>query len=214
MPLQNRVDPSGKIHAISARGLFTGNRGVIHDPDSRTLLKRRWTTKAWIICDCGYRNRKREVFGRNARTGGAGWTNLFFLDEITALAAGHRPCFECRRAKASEFIACFGQAFGVSRPRVADIDERLHPERVEVLGRKIVAADIAALPDGAVLRHGDRYLALRLKTLLAWSFEGYGASIDIAQLDAGELSVVTPATTISVLRAGYRPVWHPSAQAI
>src|SRR5262245_3292149 len=103
MPLQNRVDPFGEIFAVAARGLFTGNRGFIHDPATRTLLKRRWTTKAWIICERDYRDRRRAVMGRNAPSGNAGWTELFFLDEVTALAAGHRPCFYCRREKANEF---------------------------------------------------------------------------------------------------------------
>ena len=99
MPLQNRVDPFGAIHAVDARGLFTGNRGIIHDPATKTLLKRRWTTKAWIICTCEYKGRRREVMGRNGPNGGACWTELFFLDEVTALAAGHRPCFTCRRSR-------------------------------------------------------------------------------------------------------------------
>ena len=105
MPLQNRVDPFGEIHAVDARGMFTGNRGVIHDPDTKTLLKRRWTTKAWIICSCELQGPQADVMGRNARSGGAGWTELFFLDEVTALAAGHRPCFACRREAAKAFAS-------------------------------------------------------------------------------------------------------------
>ena len=101
MPMQNRVDPIGSIRAVEARGMFTGNRGVIHNPATKTLLGRRWTTKAWIICARESKGKRREVMGRNAPGGGAGWTELFFLDEVTALAAGHRPCFTCRRAEAS-----------------------------------------------------------------------------------------------------------------
>ncbi len=89
MPLQNRVTPFGDIVAIAQRGLFTGNRGIIHDPATKTLLKKRWSSKAWLICSCDYRNRRREVMG------GRSWTELFFLDEAVALAAGHRPCFAC-----------------------------------------------------------------------------------------------------------------------
>ncbi len=112
MPLQNRVDPFGAIYAVSARGLFTGNRGVIHDPATKTLLSRRWTTRAWIVCECTFRGRRRDVMGRNAPSGGAGWTELFFLDEVTALAAGHRPCFYCRRAAAVDFARSFAQGQG------------------------------------------------------------------------------------------------------
>ena len=91
MPLQNRVDPFGAIHAVETRGLFTGNRGVIHDPATRTLLRRRWSTKAWIICACEYKGKRRTVMGRNTRSGNPVWTDVFFPDEVTALAAGHRP---------------------------------------------------------------------------------------------------------------------------
>ena len=129
MPLQNRVDPFGDIHAVAARGIFTGNRGVIHDPGTRTLLRRRWSSKAWIICACDFRGRKREVMGRNAPGGGPGWTNLFFLDEVTALAAGHRPCFHCRREAAEEFADCFAKGLGIPRAKAAEMDRRLHGER-------------------------------------------------------------------------------------
>src|SRR5262249_29382505 len=101
MPLQNRVTPFGEIVAITQRGIFTGNRGIIHDPRTRTLLGRRWTTKAWIICVCDYKGIRRAVMG------GGSWTELFFLDEATALAAGHRPCFLCRHRAAEEFRAAW-----------------------------------------------------------------------------------------------------------
>src|SRR5215471_17818564 len=97
MPLQNRVTPFGEIVAIAQRGLLMGNRGIIHDPGTRTLLNRRWATKAWICCVCAFKGVRREVMG------GRSWTELFFLDEATALAAGHRPCFFCRRADADAF---------------------------------------------------------------------------------------------------------------
>jgi len=108
MPLQNRVDPFGAIHAVPERGLFMGNRGIIHDPETKTLLRKRWTLPAWIICVCKFRNVRREPMGRNRPEGKAGWTELFFLDEVTALAAGHRPCFFCRRERATDFVGRFG----------------------------------------------------------------------------------------------------------
>src|SRR5215813_12925425 len=101
MPLQNRVTPLGDIVAAPERGLFTGNRGIIHDPATRTLMKRRWTSRAWLICALRYRDVRRSVMGPGS------WTELFFLDEATALAAGHRPCFLCRRAAAQAFQAGF-----------------------------------------------------------------------------------------------------------
>src|SRR5713101_4054598 len=86
MHLQNRVTPFGEIVAISQRGMFIGNRGIIHDPATKTLLNRRWTTKTWLVCSCEYKGRRRAVIA------GRSWTELFFLDEAVALAAGHRPC--------------------------------------------------------------------------------------------------------------------------
>jgi len=210
MPLQNRVDPFGAIHAVDARGMFTGNRGVIHDPETRTLLRRRWTTKAWLVCACKFRGRRRVVMGRNAPGGGVGWTELFFLDEVTALAAGHRPCFYCRRARAEVFVACFGKAFSIPRPRVHEIDVRLHAERLASGGTPVDLKpdEWRNLPDGAVIAEGDRAYAVRHGSLLPWSFEGYGAPFLPGAL-SGRL--VTPPTMVAVLSAGYEPVWHPSA---
>src|SRR5215831_9238681 len=105
-PLQNRVTPFGDVVAITQRGLFIGNRGIIHDPATKTLLGRRWTTKAWLVCVLDYKGRHREVMG------GRSWTELFFLDEAVALAAGHRPCFFCRRAAAEAFRTAWGKGKG------------------------------------------------------------------------------------------------------
>jgi hypothetical protein len=216
MPLQNRVDPFGDIHAVDARGLFTGNRGIIHDPATRTLLKRRWAAKAWIICSCEYKGVRREPMGRNGRNGRAGWTELFFLDEVTALAAGHRPCFTCRREQAKEFAACYGRAFGIGEPRAPEIDARLHAERL-ASGGKTVELDrhgLNMLPDGAMIFDGNSDYAIRKGKALRWSFSGYDRVVDFDALGPGEMCIITPATTIAVLEGGYRPVWHPSADAL
>lgn len=217
MPLHNRVDPFGDIHAVEWRGTFTGNRGVIHDPETRSLLARRWTTKAWLICECSYKGIRREPMGRNTPSGAAGWTELFFLDEPTALAAGHRPCFLCRREKAKEFARCYAEAFGVSRPKAAEIDERLHEERLASaslppsveLGRDA----IKALPDGAMLFQGDRCFAKHGDDLRAWTFRGWIDAFDYFSLARYDILLLTPPTTLAVLKAGYRPVWHPSIRA-
>jgi hypothetical protein len=112
-PLQNRVTPFGDVVAIAQRGLFIGNRGIIHDPATKTLLGRRWTTKAWLVCVLDYKGRHREVMG------GRSWTELFFLDEAVALAAGHRPCFFCRRAAAEAFRTAWGKAGTAGNPHAA-----------------------------------------------------------------------------------------------
>src|SRR3954452_23433953 len=122
MPLQNRVTPSGEIVAAPQRGLFTGNRGIIHDPMTKTRLKRRWSSNAWITCVCEFRGRRRDVMARRS------WTELFFLDEATAVAAGHRPSFYCRRDDANAFRAAWERGNGVSGVRAAEMDAVLHRE--------------------------------------------------------------------------------------
>jgi hypothetical protein len=218
MPLQNRVDPFGEIHAVEARGLFTGNRGVIHDPATKTLLSRHWATKAWLICECEFQGRRREVMGRNARSGNAGWTELFFLDEVTALAAGHRPCFHCRRERAKEFAGHFGDAFGIAGPKAGEIDQRLHrerwasPDQVRPIDLNREAID--ALPDGAMLCRGDRTFAKRGRNLRAWTFWGWADEWDYYDLPLDDIWLLTPPTTVEILRRGYKPVWHPTIKTL
>jgi hypothetical protein len=125
MPLQNRVTPTGDIVASEHRGTFTGNRGIIHDPTTRTLLNKRWSSPAWLTCVCEFRGRRREVMSRQS------WTELFFLDEATAFAAGHRPCFYCRRDDAKRFRGCWEQGNGVSDLSAKAMDAVLHAERID-----------------------------------------------------------------------------------
>ena len=209
MPLRNRVDPSGEIHADPARGMFTGNRGVIHDPATKTLLSRRWTTKAWIGCLCDFRGRRREVMGRNAPSGGAGWTELFFLDEVTALAAGHRPCFYCRRRAAKEFARCFATARGLPTVTAPEMDAVLHRQRCASGGAFVDVGDVRSLPDGTMVASAGKYLAVRDGRLLEWYFEGYRVATPAPETMAARL--LTPPATVATLNAGYQPIWHGSA---
>jgi hypothetical protein len=216
MPLQNRVDPFGQIHAVPERGMFTGNRGIIHDPETKTLLKKRWALPAWIICVCEFKGKKREPMGRNRpggpdRVGKPGWTELFFMDEVTALAAGHRPCFFCQRERARDFLARFGEAFGIIVPRAPMIDKRLHKERWASggKGKALTSGELAGLPDGTMVAADGKAYALKDCRLLPWSFGGYGNARDFSEFEFG-IQLLTPPTTIEVLRQGYKPVWHPS----
>jgi len=195
MPLQNRVTPFGDIVAIPERGSFMGNRGIIHDPRSRTLLRRRWTSKAWIICLCAYKGVRRRVMG------GRSWTELFFLDEATALAAGHRPCFYCRREAAEAFRAAWAKGNGGAKPRAPEMDETLHRERLDK-GRKrlhSLPAPIEALPDGTMVAVGNAAYLIAGGKALAWSPSGYGTE---GPSLAGAL-LLTPPSTIRALAAGY-----------
>jgi hypothetical protein len=205
MALQNRVTPLGDIVAAPERGLFTGNRGIIHDAQTRTLLKRRWSSRAWLICTLHWRGARRAVMATRS------WTELFFLDEATGLAAGHRPCFLCRRAAAQAFQRAFPTNGAVSMPKARDIDATLHAERLA--GRckclHVLTSPTADLPDGAmVLQDGVRHLILG-SLARPWSLRGYG--MPVTPLDCVQL--VTPPSTIAVLRAGYRPQIHVSAFA-
>ena len=203
MPLQNRVTPTGAIIATPHRGLFTGNRGIIHDPATKTLLRKRWSSPAWITCVCEFRGRWREVMG------GRSWTELFFLDEATAFAAGHRPCFFCRRDDANRFRAAWEEGNGVKNIRAREMDVVLHRERLERGKKRLhpLPGPIEKLPDGAMVQVGATYFLILQGMALQWSMAGYrkaGEPIEKAML-------LTPPSTLRAMAAGYRPVLHPSA---
>jgi len=200
MALQNRVTPFGEIVAIPQRGMLMGNRGIIHDPRTRTLLSRRWTTKAWIACTLEYEGVRREVMSRRS------WTELFFLDEATALAAGHRPCFLCRRQAAEAFRSAWTIGNGGDRPSAAAMDVVLHRERVAE-GRKRLhglPAPIGRLPDGTMVAIGIASYLIARGRALEWTEGGYRESA-IALSDA---QLLTPPATVRALAAGYRPIFH------
>lgn len=202
MPLQNRVTPFGEIVAIAQRGLFTGNRGIIHDPLTKTLLARRWSSKAWLICACDYKGRRRTVMG------GRSWTELFFLDEAVALAAGHRPCFFCRREDAERFRACWAVAGHEEPPSASAMDATLHRERLEQRGKRLhpLPGPLAGLPDGAVVAVGAAAFTLHAGRAHRWTEDGYAPAEKPGHADW----LLTPPSTLRALGAGYRPVFHPS----
>ena len=198
MPLQNRVDPFGELVATPARGTLMGNRGGKFHRDDRTLGKRRWSSRHWICCDLHYKNAEHDAMGQY-------YTSVFFLDEVTALAAGHRPCFFCRRKEAQLFLSL------AEPPLTADAADRiLHAERYA--SRKnphALDCDVAALPDGAMVAIDVAPHAVRGGRLLPWSFEGYGAAL--SRRTVARAVLITPPLFVTILANGFKPRWHDSA---
>jgi hypothetical protein len=213
-PLQNRVTPEGEIVATPHRGLMMGNRGGAFHLPNQTLGPRRWTNRQWIACVLEFKGRHREVMQPNR------YTELFFLDEATALAAGHRPCFECRRAEAERFAELWAGTQGrTRRERAPAMDEVLHAERVDNERRKgTYRARRADIPSGAFVRYprdsgrARSYLIVG-NHLLAWHPSGYTSLVMPAHV-GDEVEVLTPRSIVAVLSAGYRPMLHPSAAAL
>ena len=199
MPLQNRVTPFGEIVATPERGLYLGNRGIIHDPATKTLLNRRWSSKAWIICVCEFRGRRREPMAQRS------WTELFFLDEATAFAAGHRPCFYCRRDAAEAFRTAFSR----DRLSAPEMDAVLHTERLEGRAKRLhpLAAPWRSLPSGAIVASKGAAYLVRSGEALPWSPAGYGPP---EPLD-GEVRLITPPSTVRAFRRSFPPVLHPTS---
>jgi hypothetical protein len=194
---RNRVTPLGELVAVEARGLVYGNRGCLHDQDGEIV--RPWQVKRWIACQLEFKGRRRSGLLQPGR-----YTELFFLDEATAFAAGHRPCAECRRADYVRFLELVGER------RADDIDVRLHAERVDGRERRLHRVGAAALPDGAFVLDEGRPWLVRGGELLAWTPAGYG---ERRPRPRGEVTAITPPTLLSVLRSGWEPLvplLHPT----
>lgn len=210
MPRRNRIDPFGDLHAVAARGSLTGNRGCLVDDAERVVRHHRGDL--WIACVTSFKGRRVGLARPNR------WTPLFFLDDAVALAAGHRPCGECRHA---DYVAYQrGVTVGLGRDRPVGATElnrrlrteRLHPTRTRTLDRagdrRTWRAPASALPDGTVVVvDGTAYL-LGAETLRPFSFAGWGSA---RAMPSGELTVLTPPTSVLALAHGYRPTLHPSA---
>jgi hypothetical protein len=203
MPLQNRVTPFGDLIADPARGTLFGNRGGKFHRDDRTVGRRRWGSRQWICCVLDFKGRQRDVWGRY-------YTELFFLDEPTALAAGHRPCFECRRQDAVAFAGHWQRAAGLKvAPRAPAMDAVLHAQRLDGGAKRLHRYPADELPDGTFVVRGEDAFAVRAGSLLRWSGTGYRERV--ARPRRGEIDVLTPPAITAVLASGYQPRWHASA---
>ncbi|MFO0959257.1 MAG: hypothetical protein U0800_17805 [Isosphaeraceae bacterium] len=205
MPRQNRVTPFGEIVAVADRGAMMGNRGRIHEAGGR--IARPWQVKRWILCRLEFNGRHRAVMAPDR------YTELFFLDEATGLAAGHRPCFECRRQAYRDFAAAWAAGNAKRLPSAGAIDEQLHRERIGPgRSKRTFRHPIDDLPDGVFVSPEDgdgTACLLRQGRLFAWSPGGYTGSRPTPA--GGVVSVLTPASTVAAIRAGYAPEMHASA---
>jgi hypothetical protein len=212
MPLQNRVSPFSIFTATPERGKWTGNRGVIHNADKEIV--RNHAVKYWITCELKYKNFQRKVMTPNR------WTELFFLDEATAFAAGHRPCGFCRHPDFKRFkglwLLANGERHGLEKDTKIDaIDAIIHQERLNGNGlQKTFKGTLLTLPDGTFVNFNEdlkAYLWFQ-QNLYEWSFSGYTKVLEIAQNQ--EVNILTPRSYIEVFRAGYLPQIHSSISNI
>jgi hypothetical protein len=204
MPLRNRVTPFGAIVAVGERGLLMGNRGILHD-ESRNLV-RSWQVRRWIACQTSFRGRRRELMRPHS------YTELFFLDEVTAFAAGHRPCAECRYADYCRFKVAWA-AWSGAHASADQMDAVLHRDRLDGRGdrqrQRTYHEAIRRLPDGTFITRDGQSLLIWQGSLLTWSPAGYGDRRTLPT--SGRVEVLTPRALVAVLSAGYQPLVHPTA---
>lgn len=205
-PRQNRVDPKGALQAATAKGLLMGNRGQLRVRDDGRYV-REWAIKPWIMCEIDL-----------AKLGiikppPVKYTKLFFLDEATAFAAGHRPCGACRRVRLNEFSSAWLRANADrlnGKPANLDtLDETLHVERLASAKVSLVMAALSSLPRGTMVEHEGTILLVADGGLYAWSFDGYRVAPPLPGRTA--VAVLTPPSVVAVYRQGFTPEWHSSA---
>ncbi len=208
MPKQNRVTPGGELIATPERGALMGNRGLLHN--ARGEVKRPWRLKAWITCQLEFKNRHRPVMAPGQ------YTELFFLDEATALAAGHRPCAECRRADFIRFkqtwLAANPGLVASPNPRIGELDNHMHEERIrDDGGKKTYAALLYDLPDGVfVLDEPGEFFLVSGGYLWRWTPSGYISKSSLRP--DFEVDVITPRSIVSTIAAGYVPEIHKTCR--
>jgi len=207
MPLQNRVNPFGGLDAVQARGAWLGNRGILHNDDKQIVSL--WRSKAWITCRLRFKSVHRVVFSPHT------WSELFFLDEATAFAAGHRPCAYCRRKRYSEFKQAWCSAnaslIALPHPPVTEIDLQLHAQRVTRGGTKVTHRErFGSLPTGTFVVRERTPCLIWQGQLFPWSHKGYGHPVPTPAPNSSA-TVLTPASIVAMFRKGFQPAVHPSA---
>jgi hypothetical protein len=203
VPERNRVTPTGEIVATPLRGAWTGNRGVLHE--GREIV-RFHAGNLWITCALEFRGRHRELWIPDR------WTPLFFHDEAVALAAGHRPCGECRHREYEAYKAAWADSLGGAPPTAGEMNRRLHAERLfpRTHRRRFHEAAWTDLPDGAFVLTGATPRLVLAGELIAWTPSGYGDRHPRPR--QGIATTITPPATLAVLRAGYPVQLDPSVR--
>lgn len=208
MTLKNRVDPWGNLNAVPARGAWMGNRGILHNDQKQIVAP--WRHKAWVTCKLEYQGIRRKLFSPGS------YSELFFLDEATALAAGHRPCADCRRERYNEFKAAWCGAnpeLAISSSvSITQIDKQLHAERAIRGGGKVTfETAFENIPEGTLMEvNGSAYL-LWNGHLHQWTANGY-RPYSLKPLPADPVKVLTPQSIVRMYRQGFRPQVHESCQ--
>jgi hypothetical protein len=210
MPLQNRIDPWGRLHAHPSKaGTVMGNRGILHNKDR--VVVRSWAGKSWVACDPKFESIDRRPLFQEHR-----YSELFFLDEATAFSAGHRPCAYCRRARFEEFKSAWAAVHYPGRPaseiKIKEIDNQLHLDRAFRGGEKVTfEASLGDLPDGTMISADGMPLLLHHGGLLRWTFDGYERAGSLSRERTVE--VLTPRPIVELFRNGFTPSVHESANA-
>ncbi|HTC33634.1 MAG TPA: hypothetical protein VK724_09690 [Bryobacteraceae bacterium] len=205
MPLQNRVDPFGTIFRTPARGTMMGNRGgALHSSDREIV--RSYKSRRWITCVLEFKGRYRKVMSEGR------YTELFFLDEATSFAAGHRPCAECRRERYNAFRDAWRRMTKQENPAFADeMDLELHPARINKRNKVTYEAALGSLPDGVFVRIDGRAHLVWRGALLLWTPAGYAGK---RRPDDSLVTVLTPKPIVGCFREGYVPLIHASWQSL
>jgi hypothetical protein len=193
-PARNRVTPRGEIVAVAGRGAWMGNRGRLHEGCGARDIVRNHQTKAWITCLLEFKDRHAPQWTPNH------YTQLFFLDEAVALAAGHRPCAECRRGDYNAYRQAWSQTHGGATSYAKDMDSQLHRERTDPAHRVL---PWSSLPDGVFVHTGDGVAVVVGDHLARWDKTAYAYRRRLPRPIEGSASVLTPPSTVAVLGAGY-----------
>ncbi|GAB0109486.1 hypothetical protein [Pseudoalteromonas distincta] len=205
MSLQNRVTPSGRLESTSARGAWLGNRGILHNKDKKIVSP--WKHQAWVTCKLNYKGIKRDIFSPNK------YSELFFIDEVTALSAGHRPCGGCRKVRYNEFKLAWCNANldnAVNNISITTIDKKLHAERAIRGGEKVTYNEVfEKLPAGTFISINTVPHLIWDNKIYPWTHYGYNKPISAIPLNK-IVEVLTPVSIVIMFKKGFIPQVHPS----